>query len=57
MNASIRTLTGIGFILAIPLFAIPALGAPAHEAGLQPVEVRNLNSRRVQCDQFLRFRA
>jgi len=33
MNASIRTLTGIGFILAIPLFAIPALGAPAHEAG------------------------
>ena len=33
MNASIRALTAIGFILAIPLFAIPVLGAPAHEAG------------------------
>jgi len=34
MNASIRALTAIGFILAIPLFAIPALGAsPAHEEG------------------------
>jgi hypothetical protein len=34
MNASIRALTGIGFILAIPLFAIPALGAShAHEEG------------------------
>jgi hypothetical protein len=33
MNASIRALTAIGFILAIPLFAIPVLGAPAHEEG------------------------
>jgi hypothetical protein len=33
MNASIRALTAIGFILAIPLFTIPVLGAPAHEQG------------------------
>jgi hypothetical protein len=33
MNASIRALTAIGFILAIPLFALPAFGAPAHEEG------------------------
>jgi hypothetical protein len=33
MNASIRALTGIGFILAVPLFAIPVLGAAAHEEG------------------------
>ena len=28
MNASIRALTAIGVLLAIPLFAIPVLGAP-----------------------------
>jgi hypothetical protein len=41
MNASIRALTGIGLILAIPLFAIPALGAsPAHEEGRRIIASR-----------------
>ena len=33
MNVSIKTATALGFILAVPLFAFPALGAPAHKAG------------------------
>jgi hypothetical protein len=30
----------LGFILAIPLFALPALGAPAHETGHKPAHHR-----------------
>jgi len=33
MNASHGAPTVLAFILAIPLFALPALGAPAHETG------------------------
>jgi hypothetical protein len=33
MNASFRAPIALGFILVIPLFPIPALGAPAHQAG------------------------
>ena len=30
MSASIKAPMALGFLLAIPLFAVPALGAPAH---------------------------
>ena len=33
MNVLIKTSTALGFILAIPLFALPAHGAPTYEAG------------------------
>lgn len=36
MNASHGAPTALGFILAIPLFALPAHGAPAHVAGPKP---------------------
>jgi hypothetical protein len=36
MNVLIKTSTALGFILAIPLFALPAHGAPAYEAGHKP---------------------
>jgi hypothetical protein len=40
MNASNGAPTALGFILAIPLFALPALGAPAHETGHEPTHHR-----------------
>src|SRR5580693_329559 len=33
MNVLIKTATALGFIPAIPLFALPAHSAPAYEAG------------------------
>jgi hypothetical protein len=36
MNASDGAPTALGFILAISLFALPALGAPAPDTGYQP---------------------
>jgi hypothetical protein len=36
MNASLKAPMSLGFILAIPLFALPALGAPTHEATQKP---------------------
>ena len=36
MNASHGAPMALGFILAIPLFALPTLGAPAHETGHKP---------------------
>jgi hypothetical protein len=36
MNASHGAPMALGFILAIPLFVLPALGAPAHETGHKP---------------------
>jgi hypothetical protein len=40
MNASLRAPTALGFILAIPLFALPALSAPTHETGHKPTHHR-----------------
>jgi hypothetical protein len=40
MNASHGAQTALAFILVIPLFALPALGAPAHDAGYQPAHHR-----------------
>jgi hypothetical protein len=40
MNASHGAPAALGFILAIPLFALPALGAPAHDTGYQPAHHR-----------------
>jgi hypothetical protein len=40
MNASHGAPTALAFILAIPLFALPAHGAPAHDAGYQPAHHR-----------------
>jgi hypothetical protein len=31
MNVSLKTAMAVGFILAAPLFAVPALGAPPRE--------------------------
>jgi hypothetical protein len=40
VNASHRAPTALGFILAIPLFALPALGDPPHETGHKPAHHR-----------------
>jgi hypothetical protein len=40
MSVSFKVATALGFILAIPLFAVPALGAPAHETGYRPAHHR-----------------
>jgi hypothetical protein len=40
MNASHGAPAALGFILAIQLFALPALGAPAHDRGYQPAHQR-----------------
>jgi hypothetical protein len=40
MNASHGAPAALAFILAIPLFALPALGAPAHDARYQPAHHR-----------------
>jgi hypothetical protein len=36
MNASLRPQMALGFFLAVPLFALPALGAATHKAGHKP---------------------
>jgi hypothetical protein len=40
MSVSFKVATALGFILAIPLFAVPALGAPAHQSGYRPAHRR-----------------
>jgi hypothetical protein len=40
MNASLKAPLTLGFILAIPLFAIPAHSAPVHKTGHQPAHDR-----------------
>jgi hypothetical protein len=40
MNASHGAPFALAFILAVPLFARPALGAHAHEAGYRPAHHR-----------------
>ena len=40
MNASHGAPAALAFILAIPLVALPALGAPAHDAGHKPAHHR-----------------
>jgi hypothetical protein len=40
VNASHGAPATLGLILAIPLFAFPALGAPAHETGHKPAHHR-----------------
>jgi hypothetical protein len=36
MNVAIKTAMALGFILAVPLFAFPAQGAPVYKAGHKP---------------------
>ena len=36
MNVSIKTATVLGFVLAVPLFALPAHGAPSYQTGHKP---------------------
>jgi hypothetical protein len=40
MNASLKAPMVLGFILTVPLFALPAQGAPAHETGHKPAQHR-----------------
>ncbi len=40
MSASFKGPMALGFILAIPLFALPAFGAPADKAGHRPTQHR-----------------
>jgi hypothetical protein len=40
MNASLRAPITLAFILAIPFFVRPALGASGHDAGLKPAHHR-----------------
>jgi hypothetical protein len=44
MNVLIKTATALGFILAIPLLALPAHGAPSYEAGHKPPDHRITDS-------------
>jgi hypothetical protein len=44
MNVLIKTATALGFILVIPLFALPAHSAPAYEAGHKPPHHRIADS-------------
>ena len=48
MDVSIKTATALGFILAIPLFALPAHGAPAYEAGHKPLHHRIADSAKAR---------
>ena len=48
MNVLIKTATALGFILAIPLFALPAHSAPAYEAGHKPPHHRIADSARAR---------
>jgi hypothetical protein len=53
MNVLIKTATALGFILAIPLFALSAHSAPAYEAchtgGETVSHVRRLIPKRPRC--------
>jgi hypothetical protein len=40
MNASLKSSMALGFILAMPLFAVPAHAAPAQEPGHRPAHHR-----------------
>jgi hypothetical protein len=40
MSVSFKGPMALGFLLAIPLFALPALGAPAHDTGDKPAQHR-----------------
>ncbi len=40
MSVSFKAPMTLGFIVAIPLFALPARGAPAHETGHKPAQHR-----------------
>ncbi len=40
MSVSFKAPMALGFILAIPLFAVPALGAPTHLEGSKPAHHR-----------------
>ena len=40
MSVSFKAPMAVGFLLAIPLFALPAHGAPAHETGHKPAQHR-----------------
>jgi hypothetical protein len=40
MSVSFKAPMAFGFLLAIPMFALPALGAPAHVAGSKPAHHR-----------------
>jgi hypothetical protein len=48
MNVLIKTATALGFILAIPLFALPAYGAPADGAGHKPPHQRIVDSAKAR---------
>jgi hypothetical protein len=48
MNVLIKTATALGFILAIPLFALPAHSAPAYEAGHKPPRHRIADSAKAR---------
>jgi hypothetical protein len=48
MNVSIKTATALGFILAVPLFALPAHGAPADGAGHKPPHHRIADSAKAR---------
>ena len=48
MNVLIKTATALGFILVIPLFALPAHGAPAYEAGHKPLHHRIADSAKAR---------
>ena len=48
MNALIKTAITLGFILVIPLFALPAHGAPAYEAEHKPLHHRIADSAKAR---------
>ena len=48
MNVLIKTATALGFIFAIPLFALPAHGAPSYEAGHKPPDHRIADSAKAR---------
>jgi hypothetical protein len=48
MKTHLKTPMALGFILALPLFARPALGAPAHDAGHRPAHHRIADSAKAR---------
>jgi hypothetical protein len=40
MSVSFKAAMALAFVLAIPLFAAPALGSPAHKTGYRPAPHR-----------------
>jgi hypothetical protein len=40
MNTSLKAPMAVGFLLAMPLFALPAHGAPAYETGNKAAQSR-----------------